>query len=32
VEYELTTAGHGFRAVYDALAKWGTALDHERRT
>jgi DNA-binding HxlR family transcriptional regulator len=31
VEYELTPAGHGFRAVYDAIAKWGTALARERK-
>jgi DNA-binding HxlR family transcriptional regulator len=31
VEYELTAVGRGFRAVYDAIATWGTALDRERR-
>ena len=26
VEYELTAAGHGFRAVYEAIARWGEML------
>jgi DNA-binding HxlR family transcriptional regulator len=30
VEYQLTPAGHGFRAVYEAIAQWGAALEHER--
>ena len=26
VEYELTPAGHGFREVYEAIARWGERL------
>lgn len=26
VEYELTPAGHGFRGVYEAIARWGEML------
>ncbi len=26
VEYELNAAGHGFREVYDAIARWGQML------
>ncbi len=26
VEYELTPAGHGFRAVFEAIARWGQTL------
>lgn len=26
VEYELTTAGRGFRAVFEAVARWGQSL------
>lgn len=26
VEYELTSAGHGFRQVYDAIGRWGEMM------
>lgn len=31
VEYELTPAGHGFRAVYEAIAAWGSALAEQQK-
>ncbi len=32
VEYELTPAGKRFRAVYEAIAEWGSALASQRES